>query len=87
MLDALTAEPLDRAPSISSPRTWQVTTIDIGNPADQRRSRPRRTASFNIRFNDAAHAANAEGLDTPDAATASAATIELELSGSAASPS
>ncbi|UEM02710.1 succinyl-diaminopimelate desuccinylase [Skermanella rosea] len=51
MLAALTAEPLDRGNAHFQPSTLAITTIDVGNPADNVIP-ARGSASFNIRFND-----------------------------------
>ncbi|WP_158047019.1 succinyl-diaminopimelate desuccinylase [Skermanella pratensis] len=51
MLAALTAEPLDRGNAHFQPSTLAITTIDVGNPADNVIP-AKGSASFNIRFND-----------------------------------
>jgi succinyl-diaminopimelate desuccinylase len=51
MLAALTAEPLDQGNAHFQPSTLAITTIDVGNPADNVIP-AKGTASFNIRFND-----------------------------------
>lgn len=51
MLNALTAEPLDRGNAHFQPSTLAITTIDVGNPADNVIP-AKGSASFNIRFND-----------------------------------
>ncbi|MCC2690985.1 MAG: succinyl-diaminopimelate desuccinylase, partial [Rhizobiaceae bacterium] len=51
MLAALTAEPLDRGNEHFQPSTLALTTIDVGNPADNVIP-AKGSASFNIRFND-----------------------------------
>ncbi len=51
LLDALTAEPLDDGSEHFQPSTLQVTTIDIGNPAENVIPAEAR-ATFNIRFCD-----------------------------------
>jgi succinyl-diaminopimelate desuccinylase len=51
MLAALTAEPLDRGNDHFQPSTLALTTIDVGNPADNVIP-AKGSASFNIRFND-----------------------------------
>ena len=51
MLSALTAEPLDSGTEHFQPSTLQVTTVDVGNPANN--VVPAKAhATFNIRFND-----------------------------------
>jgi len=51
MLGALTAEPLDEGTEHFPPTTLQITTVDVGNPANN--VIPARvSATFNIRFND-----------------------------------
>jgi succinyl-diaminopimelate desuccinylase len=51
MLAALTAEPLDHGNGHFQPSTLAITTIDVGNPADNVIP-ARGSASFNIRFNN-----------------------------------
>ena len=51
LLDALTAEPLDEGSEHFQPSTLQITTIDIGNPAENVIPGEAR-ATFNIRFCD-----------------------------------
>ncbi|MCW5773983.1 MAG: succinyl-diaminopimelate desuccinylase [Rhodospirillaceae bacterium] len=51
MLDAIVKEPLDAGSAHFQPSTLQVTTIDIGNPANNVIPGEAR-AKFNIRFND-----------------------------------
>ncbi len=51
MLSALLAEPLDDGSDAFEPSSLSVTSIDIGNPADNVIP-ARATARFNIRFND-----------------------------------
>jgi succinyl-diaminopimelate desuccinylase len=51
MLAALTAEPLDHGNEHFQPSTLVITTIDVGNPADNVIP-AKGSASFNIRFND-----------------------------------
>tara|TARA_R110002110_G_scaffold415612_7_gene652377 strand:- start:182407 stop:183594 length:1188 start_codon:yes stop_codon:yes gene_type:complete len=51
LLDALTAEPLDEGSAHFQPSTLQITTIDIGNPAENVIPGEAR-ATFNIRFCD-----------------------------------
>ena len=51
MLAALTAEPLDRGSEHFDPSNLEITTIDVGNPANNVIP-ARATAAFNIRFND-----------------------------------
>jgi succinyl-diaminopimelate desuccinylase len=51
MLAALTAEPLDQGNEHFQPSTLALTTIDVGNPADNVIP-AKGSASFNIRFND-----------------------------------
>jgi len=51
MLSALTAEPLDSGTEHFQPSTLQITTVDVGNPANN--VVPAKAhATFNIRFND-----------------------------------
>jgi len=51
MLGALTAAPLDEGTEHFPPTTLQITTVDVGNPANN--VIPARvSATFNIRFND-----------------------------------
>jgi len=52
MLAALTAEPLDRGTEHFQPSNLEVTTVDVGNPADNVIPAEAR-AVFNIRFNNA----------------------------------
>ena len=51
LLDALTAEPLDEGSEHFQPSTLQITTIDVGNPAENVIPGEAR-ATFNIRFCD-----------------------------------
>ena len=51
MLDALTAAPLDQGSEHFQPTTLQITTIDVGNSANNVIP-SRASATFNIRFND-----------------------------------
>lgn len=51
MLNALTAEPLDRGTEHFQPSTLQITTVDVGNPANNV-TPAKAHATFNIRFND-----------------------------------
>lgn len=51
MLSALTAQPLDEGTEHFQPSTLQITTVDVGNPANN--VVPAKAhATFNIRFND-----------------------------------
>ena len=54
MLDAVAREPLDEGSAHFQPSSLQVTTIDIGNPANNVIPAEAR-ATFNIRFNDKHH--------------------------------
>ena len=59
MLAGLTAEPLDQGSDHFGPSNLEITTIDIGNPANNVIP-ARASAAFNIRFNDRHSAASLE---------------------------
>ncbi len=59
MLAGLTAEPLDQGSDHFGPSNLEITTIDIGNPANNVIP-ARASAAFNIRFNDRHSAAGLE---------------------------
>ena len=59
MLAAITAEPLDEGTAHFQPSTLALTTIDVGNPANNVIPAQGK-ATFNIRFNDAHTAASLE---------------------------
>ncbi|HEY0836200.1 MAG TPA: succinyl-diaminopimelate desuccinylase [Azospirillum sp.] len=59
MLDAITREPLDQGNAHFQPSNLEVTTIDVGNPANNVIP-AQGAATFNIRFNDMHTAASLE---------------------------
>ena len=81
LLDRLASEPLDQGTAHFQPSTLAITTIDVGNPANNVIPSAGR-ATVNIRFNDA-HTSDsiAEWLRAHMADVAAAFDLELQVSG------